>query len=160
MGTPGCSRVTISLQCCQVVVDPACCLFTACSMQLVACSLQLIVTPAFAHVWRAGEGGRAGLAGAGAGSSAVIDEVEAEEDAEYLTVACPAGVGPGDALYVTTPDGDEIEVVVPEGVGEGDEFEVCVKVDEAAVEELTVDQQVAGMNRKDVVVASAAPRIC
>ena len=67
-----------------------------------------------------------------AGTAPVIEEVEAEEDTEYLTVTCPAGVVPGQALYVTTPDGHEIEVVVPDDVGEGDDFEVCVRIEQPA----------------------------
>jgi hypothetical protein len=61
---------------------------------------------------------------------AVLDVVEMDDaDAEFLTVTCPAGVSPGETLYVTTPDGDELEVIVPEGVGEGDEFDVSIKID-------------------------------
>ena len=34
---------------------------------------------------------------------AVLEEIEAAADAEYLTVTCPEGCGAGDALFVTTP---------------------------------------------------------
>ena len=43
-----------------------------------------------------------------------------------ITIAVPDGVEPGQALLVTGPDGEEIEVIVPEGVGAGDSFEVDV----------------------------------
>eukprot|EP01049_Picozoa_sp_SAG25_P011818 SAG25_NODE_1496_length_2901_cov_7.528667_3_plen_97_part_00 len=42
--------------------------------------------------------------------AAADDGVDA--DCAILSVECPEGVGEGDALYVTTPDGVEIEVVV------------------------------------------------
>ena len=49
---------------------------------------------------------------------------EASEPVTSLQVVCPEGVGPGDALYVQTPDGQEITTAVPEGVRPGDEFQV------------------------------------
>ena len=41
-----------------------------------------------------------------------------------LRVVCPDGVSPGDALFVQTPEGQEIETAVPEGITPGDEFDV------------------------------------
>ena len=32
---------------------------------------------------------------------------------EVLSVVCPAGVSPGDTLYVQTPDGAELEIAIP-----------------------------------------------
>jgi hypothetical protein len=52
---------------------------------------------------------------------------EAEDQAAVQTtllVVCPEGVEAGMALWVTGPDGREVEVAVPEGVGPGDEFEL------------------------------------
>ena len=54
----------------------------------------------------------------------VVEEPQGNCGLETLTVVCPEGVSAGDMLYVSTPDGDEVEVAVPEGVGPGDEFEV------------------------------------
>ena len=54
----------------------------------------------------------------------VVEEPQGDCGLETLTVVCPEGVSAGDLLYVSTPDGDEVEVAVPEGVGPGDEFEV------------------------------------
>ena len=54
----------------------------------------------------------------------VVEEPQGDCGLETLTVVCPEGVSAGDMLYVSTPDGDEVEVAVPEGVGPGDEFEV------------------------------------
>jgi hypothetical protein len=52
-------------------------------------------------------------------------EALADDDADFLLVVCPEGVGAGDAIIVAGPDG-EFEVEVPEGVEAGDEFEVFV----------------------------------
>ena len=41
-----------------------------------------------------------------------------------LTVTCPPGFGAGRTLFVTTPTGDELEIVVPEGVESEEEFDV------------------------------------
>ena len=53
-------------------------------------------------------------------------KAEELETAETLTVTCPDGVQPGDALAVATDGGGQIEVVVPEGVECGDTFEVTL----------------------------------
>ena len=70
-----------------------------------------------------------------------VQEIEAEDDGseetgvEKLSVVCPDGCGPGDPLYVTTPSGQEVEVLVPEGIEPGDEFEVEVALaDDSAPE--------------------------
>ena len=47
-----------------------------------------------------------------------------EEAEETLNVVCPDGTVAGDTLYITTPDGEEVEIVVPEGVEPGDDFEL------------------------------------
>lgn len=57
----------------------------------------------------------------------VKEENEVDEASEPMTslrVVCPEGVGPGDTLYVQTPDGQEITTAVPEGVRPGEEFQV------------------------------------
>ena len=56
------------------------------------------------------------------------DDPDADESdgVERLTVVCPDGCSPGDPLYVTTPNGQEVEVVVPDGICPGAEFEVEV----------------------------------
>ena len=41
-----------------------------------------------------------------------------------LTVTCPAGFEAGRTLFVTTPAGEELEIVVPEGVESDEEFDV------------------------------------
>ena len=48
-----------------------------------------------------------------------------------MTIVCPDGMGEGDALLVTAPDGRDVEVVVPAGISAGDEFEVDVGVGES-----------------------------
>ena len=42
-------------------------------------------------------------------------------DAEQMIVVCPAGVGPGQQMTVTTQYGDLV-VTVPQGVAEGGKF--------------------------------------
>ena len=37
---------------------------------------------------------------------------------------CPPGFAAGRTLFVTTPTGDELEIVVPEGVESEEEFDV------------------------------------
>ena len=57
-----------------------------------------------------------------------VGELEEEvAEAAPLSIECPEGVGPGDAIVVvSTEDGRELEVVVPEGVFAGMMFEVFV----------------------------------
>eukprot|EP01052_Picozoa_sp_SAG31_P005720 SAG31_NODE_256_length_19032_cov_5.305181_7_plen_1244_part_00 len=50
-----------------------------------------------------------------------------DDDLETLEIVCPDGVGPGDTLYVTCPDGDEVEILVPDGVSAGDVFDVSLR---------------------------------
>ena len=52
------------------------------------------------------------------------DAIDSEEEEEMLNVVCPHDTVPGDTLYITTPDGQEIEIIVPDGVEPGDEFEL------------------------------------
>eukprot|EP01044_Picomonas_judraskeda_P012470 COSAG03_NODE_1786_length_3522_cov_474.402279_1_plen_420_part_10 len=50
-----------------------------------------------------------------------------EEEAagtQTMAVTVPDGVEPGQALLVTGPDGNDLEVVVPDGLGPGDTFQV------------------------------------
>eukprot|EP01052_Picozoa_sp_SAG31_P009209 SAG31_NODE_479_length_15133_cov_39.816283_12_plen_1259_part_00 len=47
---------------------------------------------------------------------------------QQLSVVCPEGSGPGDAITISTPWGNELEVVVPDGVGVGDEFTVDAEI--------------------------------
>ena len=54
------------------------------------------------------------------------------DDAEFMLVACPEGVVPGQLILVTTPDGRDVEAEVPEGISAGDEFEVFIGVVDAA----------------------------
>eukprot|EP01051_Picozoa_sp_SAG22_P032652 SAG22_NODE_13887_length_392_cov_0.518771_1_plen_58_part_10 len=39
-----------------------------------------------------------------------VEEAE-EEEVTTLSVVCPEGVGPGDTLYISTEDGEELEIV-------------------------------------------------
>ena len=43
-----------------------------------------------------------------------------------MTIACPEGVGPGEMMAITLPDGRTMEVAVPEGVAAGQQFQVDV----------------------------------
>ena len=43
---------------------------------------------------------------------------------DAITVTCPAGFQAGHVLYVTTPDGEELEIPIPDGVETDDEFDV------------------------------------
>lgn len=52
-----------------------------------------------------------------------------------LSVVCPDGVHAGETLFLTTPDGQELEVVVPDGVGPGDAFELYLPSAEAVSSE-------------------------
>ena len=70
------------------------------------------------------------------------DEFEVQFDEEEeggggqatsAVITCPEGMGEGDALLVTTPSGEEVEILVPAGVNPGDEFEV--QFDDLAGEE-------------------------
>ena len=47
-----------------------------------------------------------------------VSEATAEAAALTLLIVCPAGVGAGDTIFLTAPDGQELEVAVPEGVAE------------------------------------------
>ena len=42
----------------------------------------------------------------------------------YIEVVCPAGWGPGGILFVTLPDGGQVEAEVPGGISPGDTFQV------------------------------------
>jgi len=53
------------------------------------------------------------------------DDVDMDEEDGTLSIECPEGVSAGDAITVTTGDGQELELEVPEGVGPGDTFEVA-----------------------------------
>ena len=53
------------------------------------------------------------------------DDVDLDEEDGTLSIECPEGVSAGDAITVTTGDGQELELEVPEGVGPGDTFEVA-----------------------------------
>ena len=48
------------------------------------------------------------------------------DEPHYMVIVCPDGMGEGDALLVTTPSGEDVEILVPAGVGPGDEFEIEV----------------------------------
>lgn len=52
------------------------------------------------------------------------DEALLDEPPQTMRVICPDGVSPGDALFVQTPDGQEITTQVPEVIDAGMEFEV------------------------------------
>lgn len=43
---------------------------------------------------------------------------------DAITVTCPAGFQTGHVLYVTTPEGEELEIPIPDGVETDDEFDV------------------------------------
>ena len=51
---------------------------------------------------------------------------DAEDAAQYLSVAVPNGIKAGQLMYVTTPQGNEVEVTLPDGVRAGELFEVYV----------------------------------
>ena len=44
---------------------------------------------------------------------------EREEEYEHLDCVVPGGLGPGDRVMVTAPDGRELEVVIPDGAQAG-----------------------------------------
>jgi hypothetical protein len=60
-----------------------------------------------------------------AGARSDGNDREETED-ETMTIICPEGVGPGDALEVTTPAGQQVAVPVPDGIQPGEEFEISV----------------------------------
>jgi hypothetical protein len=59
-------------------------------------------------------------------STSSVEDSEESEESEYLLVACPPGVSPGQMVSVSLPDGRDLEVGVPEGVVPGEEFEVFI----------------------------------
>jgi flagellar motor protein MotB len=91
-----------------------------------------------------------------------IDVEETEEGDLLLNVACPEGCAAGDALFVMTPDGREVEVVVPDGVQAGEEFQVSVPPpEEEGLEGEMEDADVELASVEDTVLPemSALPRL-
>jgi hypothetical protein len=72
----------------------------------------------------------------GTEQSLAMMEVATEEDSTVLTllVVCPPGVAPGDFIYLTALDGQELEVAVPDGVQPGDEFELSLPATDVLLE--------------------------
>ena len=65
--------------------------------------------------------------GVGPGDTFAVDPGSCVPDGEdRMAVEVPEGVVPGQSLLVTTPAGEEIEVVVPGGLTAGDTFEVAI----------------------------------
>ncbi len=80
---------------------------------------------------------------------------EAESELSVLRVVCPEGVGPGDSLYVQTPDGQEIATAVPEGVKPGEEFQVDLGSLQAGSGNSQQQEQPAPESRLEENVGSA-----
>ena len=66
----------------------------------------------------------------GGGGEEEEEAAEGQEDwtprSGVMDITVPDGVEPGQALLVTAPDGEDVEVIVPEGLGPGDTFQVAV----------------------------------
>ena len=61
-----------------------------------------------------------------AGLGRTSAEIAEDSSSTTMTISCPEGVSAGEAILVTTGDGQELEVEIPEGVQAGDEFEIAV----------------------------------
>eukprot|EP01045_Picozoa_sp_COSAG04_P026657 COSAG04_NODE_3744_length_2564_cov_1.880325_2_plen_634_part_01 len=53
-------------------------------------------------------------------------EISEDSSSTTIVIPCPEGVSAGEAILVTTEDGQLLEVEVPEGVQAGDEFEIIL----------------------------------
>jgi hypothetical protein len=66
----------------------------------------------------------------GGGGEEEEEAAEGQEDwtprSGVMDITVPDGVEPGQALLVTAPNGEDVEVIVPEGLGPGDTFQVAV----------------------------------
>ena len=67
------------------------------------------------------------------------DQLNEDGDVDYVSVTCPEGVVAGQLLYVTTPDGRDIEVEVPDDIEAGMEFECFVGDVESLVDDELID---------------------
>ena len=54
------------------------------------------------------------------------EEAAAQLASAWVAIECPEGVRPGDAILVSGPNGEDVEIVVPEDVAAGDTFEVDI----------------------------------
>lgn len=60
---------------------------------------------------------------------------------QTLTVACPAGVVPGQQIQLTLPQGGAVTVAVPPGVSPGQQFQVQIGAAPAAAPPAQAAQQ-------------------